>query len=383
MKQINKFKIWSVVMFSLALGACSSENDMTSQTEKTTEASFQIKLSAQSASATRGENHDTVPGDRVENYLAVSENDGEDYEFYLFDEDGNFIQTIQPTKVSVNQEETGTTATFTFEGKLPEDITKVQVLSLVNINHFNNKGYPVINNMTNLNDIMSQGIGSVFTYPDNNGETWMPSEEESKFIPMFGLSGIIDINDDSLIEIPLLRALAKIVVEDMEIKNITEKPKFTLDSIALNPYSKNGLYIPNVFNNDKWDDAEKQVVYPSLPSQVLYQTGENLKLKSLDWLNEDGSTEKVWIAYVPEMDFSKTPADLIINTTLNEVPTTSKIQITQYDDYGIPGSQGQISLLRNHIYHYRLKLKEGQIAEVEYTVCKWEKAPEVVFPSFE
>lgn len=420
MKQTYK-KYWFGALLPFLCVACSSKEPALEQGKNPTqgEVTLNLKITAASNYGTRSEGHKTQLGNTDENYINL---EGNDYRFYVFDgSTGAFLQEFNATVAEAENSEAEFSATFS--GTLSSDVESVQVLVLTNVNGFSNgetsAQYPVFEKGQTLSDIYSNGLTSLFTYPSIDGTSWMPDAENGHGIPMFGLSKVIALSElrfdddpSSIIEIPLLRALAKIEVyaDDFEVtdsSNGTDDPEpkvsestYELVGVSLKPYNANGLFIPNVSANPNWGENLLQVTTPSLASNVT--TGQDLKLNLIDKTEKDDDgndiPRQVYVGYVPEMALSADGASLVFfvkglgeeDSQEAAVPAPDAEAQAEDDDINkdliisvsknlfefAAGDQGKednittSALLRNHIYQYNLTMDVSGL-EVVCTICPW------------
>ena len=350
-------------------------------------AEYGINLSiAAGAISTRNSGHPDTPGTADEKYINVAT---EDFAIFIFDQNGNFVERFWPTYSSDDNGVYHVFGVFRPDAKNPPE--KIQLAVMVNGRSVKAK-YPLDSDLKEktLNDIYDNGTDFNFTLPTttDGGHTvsWSPSAANSRGIPMFGLSGELelenlrDIFSEVYNEIPALRSVAKIEICD-KVPGVPAN----IERCVLTSYTSNGRFIPDGINNPNWKAENSQVEKPSMPSAAA--TGTNLQFVKLSnqSVEIDGKTElrDCFVAYIPEMNLNglKVSDD---NRPVIEVYVEggTKPYIIELSEYGTDGKpkpkEGNSTeyefydaLLRNHVYRYNIKAI-GVDTELVITTADWD-----------
>ena len=344
-----------------------------------------LNIAAENIVGTRAEasdqdeqNHKPQPGSRDENFINV---DDSDFCVFILDgSDSRVIQRFEPSATRLVERGDGTYYQLTGSFKPQSDVIRVMVLA--NCDDFESaaavggSAYEEIKEETTVlfSDLFSTGSDFAFTYPADNGKSWVPvsTGEKRTGIPMFGVSEPIRIYPEGTIEsgkpglfspelevgpISMLRALAKI-----EIVNNTPKDdaEIKITSCKLTQYNTSGRFIPVVDKdaassvNPGWNELMKQVMTPSLPTGLSQGAGKNLQFVPVD---ADGLR---WVAYIPEMDLTQMnmgtgdyPQMEVVVSVDGETQDPYYIELGDYSD-GQFNNTWYDNLLRNHWYTFNI-----------------------------
>lgn len=295
----------------------------------------------------RAPGHDPFPTEHDESFINI---EGHDYKIYILD--GNtdiIIKEFEPTSI-----EKTNVGNYKLSGEFPydENLKSIKILVLANWTTDFTASYPtnLTNGSTNLPSLYANTTDYNFTYPlGTTSMSWFPYAPSG--IPMFGLSEIVSIPEKiknipglnpelEIPAIPMLRALAKIVVEDK-----TEDEAVSIRSCKLTKFNKNGRFIPDGQSNPDWSNENVQVIEPSLPQETEQST--DIMFRQSD--------NKTFMVYVPEMEinFNEIPC-IEVEVYVGSEIKTYEIKLGEYGKNGtyLPGTCYDI--LRNHRYKYNI-----------------------------
>ena len=326
---------------------------------------FNIELKLSLGTSTRVA--EEYMGNKDENFLGIEEGD---YKIAVFNGEGVYLGNFEPTETFYPVE--GKSYDVILKGKLNKILvgenTTLRLMMLVNWNTFNNT-YPYNFYGKNLNDIYNDNESYNYTmYGLNTTESWRPSADETKGIPMFGVSkiknltGNVDKDEDiETIEftINLIRCMAKITVEN-HFNNKVGDVGYNIKSILLSKYNKMGTLIPH-----EWKDDWKDVSAPWLPKRESNQDdlNEGINLSMF----KEGENPETWVAYIPEADYTASDEKPVLNFTIEAGEEFFNKELPLFGDFN---KESYGTLLRNHIYNYKITIEEKQIS-LDYTVCPW------------
>lgn len=365
-----------------ALVGCASDNGDYSDSGNTDANSYVLRLSVSAVgnTATRAASHELSDATEAENYIDIFNGD---YTIVIYDNNGKFIQQVSADKTTPKRQDDMFWVESVIEESFIEEIQQVgdefQVMVLANLKSYNNKddAYPKFDGQTtatlwgNANDYnFSRQINT-------SGEnTWYPSIEDERFIPMFGIA-MAKISDAKkefdgyrhiLLDVPMLRALAKIEIID------AIEGKGAIKGVTMTRYNTSGRLIPNISENKDWNDNKTQITTPSLPNNG--NTADNLQF--LWTKNAEGQT--VWYAYIPEMRLGTSTTieanrpRLDVQTDIDGNTATYPLHFARYDtdgNYSLPNNTSWNYILRNHIYRYTIT-SVNVTANLQVKVLPWE-----------
>ena len=345
-------------LFLLTCISCSEQTPVIPESNDTYHVN--ITLSAGNM-ATRTGGHDTEAATVDESFIKVD--GGSDYAVFVLNSDGTLLTRLESPNVTLTGEG-NYTINGAFETKQKPE--KVKLLVLANWQRSFGSDYNFVEGrllsegVTNaLNEILTNATNYNFDYtPDAGNVSWKPVNN-TKGIPMVGVSDDITPNDDVYEldqNINMLRALAKIEIVDAVPGDMGAR----ISDVTLSKYNTKGRFVPDVTKNPAWNVEGTQVVEASLPLGLTQCGGTGLKfnerkaqVKLAD--NKTEAVRSIFEAYIPEMDlrnFSETERP-VINITAGGKDYT--VQLARYEGKKDPevGSEYDY-LLRNHIYRYRI-----------------------------
>lgn len=341
----------------LLMSSCSSDDKMEGPDQvDSVGLTVQLKLNT-GLLLTRSDDKDHKPidGTAAESFINILTND---YQVYILDgENDKIISKFEPS--SVVRTDNGTYRLLgTFYNE--EGLKKVRFMALSNwTTDFTTGNYPEMpaEGDFSIDDLYSNNTDYNFIYPVDvlpGAETWIPDNKNSG-IPMVGLSDPLSIPESGtsvpgqtpwieVSSIPMLRALAKITVNDK-----TNDDEVEIVSVKIKNYNTDGRFIPDgtVDENKNWNQNAIQVKVPTL-------TGKPTKGGELNFVTPDKG--KSYLAYVPEIDNSSSQATgecyLEVTTKLmGSFEKNHKIHLGKYEEGAyIPGSF--MDILRNHWYNF-------------------------------
>lgn len=404
----------------LLTSACINEDALCPDAASDGRVTLHLRVVTQSSASTRAAGHDTQAGTIAENFINL---EAGDFKVLVFDEFGVLYEEFVPTTATPSGIVTGPSddaySVYTLSGQIVPVSSQIQVMVLANWNSFKatNPSYPAYDagvgssyvHFTLLdtklpNLYRNDGGRWTYTYPadatgapgvvgqDATVSSWQPTFDatnapaDNHGIPMFGISDLAPLSSLTdqtstldLGTIQMLRAIAKIEVID----HIADE-QVSLTDLSLSTYNTTGCFFPNVLENPQWNQLETQVTTPSLPESPASAT--NLTFIRTTRTNaETGAEESVFIAYVPEMEFTETEAPSLRFTITNQIATEENgfPQTTTYTKALYPyvvdadltsnGSREATgTLLRNHIYRLEV-LSASSILTLRYGICPWEE----------
>lgn len=323
--------------------------------------------------------HGTETGSAAENYLGFNEFD---YKVLIFNKDGGLLEEFIPETTATQDANNGTLTTLigpiSTKDASGNRLDEIQIMVLANWRNFDGGRYNGFTaGTTTLTAINNNSSDFNFTIPNTGSTAWQPSITSSpkRLIPMFGLSGIIEIKYDNAqplgdgsvllpdVETPtikMLRALAKVeVVDKLDGAG-------TIASVTLSTSNKTGRYIPNFTDNSSWNEEGIQVTAVSLPNGTIEQVSGLKFFKETKKINN--TEETVWSAYIPEMSLPATGRPTF------SVDYGGKEAGTFAFDYldGKSEPTGKLtSVLRNHIYRFTANGLKGVSVSATLEVNPW------------
>lgn len=336
---------------------------------------LRLSVSAAGNLSTRTGGHGLVQGTDAEDYINILDGD---YAVAIYDMDGNFITSVTNTSVPRRQGDIYWVESIInkkYVERIQDDFQVLVVANWKSYDKGNDYNYPTFGNNA-LTSLWTNATDYNFTYQATvagGNDCWTPSIEAKRFIPMFGI-GIgtfsdatqgIDGNREILLEVPMLRALAKVEVID----NINGAD---ISNVSMTKYNKSGRYIPDISTNVNWATDNIQVVIPSLPSDNTNDIGTDLQFF------KDNIEKNIWFAYIPEMSLGTTTTisddrpHLNVTVQVDE-PITYPLHFARYNEngtYEIPNTQSWNYILRNHIYRYTVN-SVNVTANLTLNVLPW------------
>ena len=328
------------------------------------------------STATRGSALKLTPATKDESFIDILNND---YQICIFDKDGLYVadklSEIECTEKSIGNG----TATYSLTARLSlsgdEDMrrmSKFKVMVLANWKSFERSNtkpafeYPSFTGYTVSGDtknIYKDGDNFNFTLKDQ-GDTWVPSIDKKRAIPMFGITEELDLQfvmdmskygDVPIFNVPMLRSIAKVEIID-------ESGQDKISSVSLSKVNKNGRYIPDISGISDWETD--QVSSPSLPQSP--ETSEHLQ-----FFQETRDNKRVYVAYIPEMDLTMDRPNFRVYSGTKEI-------ITPFNNYDTEGKVVTTAdkmlkyVLRNHIYRYNVTVKDDKSLQVQLNILPWD-----------
>lgn len=376
-------QVWILMLSLFLYSACAKDDHIehiSTQTETTERKNItlQFQLAFPHPATSRAAGHTQDTGTEAENWIDV---DGKDYKLLVFDTDNGQLVTDDVSILTFKKESSADHTKYTVIGEIDlrqeanKQLKNFQVMVLANWHSFTGKDYSAFNfsEKSILNedaqDIFKDVTNFNFTTPNSPSATsWQPSIEDKQFIPMFGLSEELSV--DNAVEnwlfskeIPMLRSIAKVEI----INNVSDGE---ISAVTLSRSNANGRFIPDIRLNGDWNNPATQVTQPSLPEKV--NDVENLPFCYETKRLIDGEEKSVWVAYIPEMYLSSSVTGKerpMFNITFDETQTVA----VKFDNY-VDGKQNTAAqlphVLRNHIYRYTISGSLVSI-EMELEVDPW------------
>lgn len=312
-----------------------------------------LSLSTKSLS-TRAAGHPTEAGTDAESFI-----DMKDFSVYVFDgKDGSFVQRFDPAAVFLQQNDNGTDGLvrYRISGAFQpvKRLESVRFMVLANWQTaFGRRYYEAEQQMqsSTLTAIYGDDANFNFTLPADDSKSWLPGEDGSGGIPMFGLSDVVSLDDDPMIKvtnaIPMLRSLAKIEIVD----KVPGTDGAKIQKCVLTGYNQNGRFIPAV--DGEWSDWANAVPALSLPDSpspaknlLFAKTSKTVELA-------DGTSElrDCFVAYVPEMQFTDDIRP-VVEVYINGAAYT--VELSKYENGKPKAGGGCDDLRRNHSYRFNI-----------------------------
>ena len=374
------------------LAGCISDYDECQPTTSVADAevSLSIRMLVPNASPnTRAAGHEEEFGNAAESYIDI---DGGDFHVLVFDAKSGW-QMLELDATSIKEKEKKlvegsdnlyeyilTTENINNKWAGLDLVEEIRVMVLANWKSFDaSSSYSFANTCINkdiaTNNIFLNGTDYNFTMPNSNLSPWMPTDPKTtgsvqNFIPMFGISEPVAVNlnengkttEIRTTDISMMRSIAKV-----EIVDNTDKGK-GIERVLLSMSNNEGRFIPNLIDNSDWNETDpqtgffKQVKSPSIPASVTTLT--NLPLKQIT--NND---QKIWTAYIPEMDLTTLRPQFLI--TVDGSPKS--MDFDNYKDGKVVTTDGDHldAVLRNHIYRYEVKASLSNLT-VSMEVLPWD-----------
>lgn len=346
---------------TVLLSSCVKVNDVCPP-DSTGEYTLNLNVGAGSI-ASRATGHTTEQGIDAESFINIG---ADDYMIYILDADGCLVQPFIPSKHEITAER------YTISGKFYPSTEKFRVMVLANWKTGFGGSYTENINLdrTKLNDLYKDELNFNFDFQnvtaknDSKLVSWIP-EEDSKGIPMFGVSKELEITpgiNASTIEIPMLRALVKI-----QINNLTpDYEQAEIVECKLTNILRLGRFIPDGINNPQWTEENVQVTSTSLP-----QGNAELQDVFFAKVTDMSSGKSVFTAYIPEMKFdgmTKRPT-MEIKMNIGGKEMTRSIEFANYNKSVVKDKWEH--LLRNHQYTFNIT-SVGIDAGLDIIAQQWE-----------
>lgn len=350
---------------------------------------LRMMLATSDAVGTRADGHNYADATAAENHIDLA---GGDFSVVLYDMNGGFLQQLDDAAVYRTGE-----GLYYMETVLDKDLiaslSAFQVMVVANWKAYDaSLSYGGLLTTTAAdNGLWKDGSNfnfSLQTYLAGNGTAWTPDIDAKRLIPMFGISTVLKSDFESgpggvshaAIQIPLLRALAKIEVVD------NTPSGYEISDVRFTKYNMQGRLIPDISTgsgNEAWAQEGTQVTAPSVPSGSL-ATGTDLKFVEL----KNSAGKSVWTAYVAEAQFAETtltedrPHLKVEVESDGDQTYTYPVHFAQYSATGSPtipaDRAGWHRLLRNHIYRYEVNSANVTTA-LTLNVLPWDLAEDEIW----
>ena len=390
-EKVSRFLLIILPSLLLLMTSCVFENFDTPECPEEDDSVYLLRIMVDNGNiTTRAAIHDkTEDGTKDENFINIS---GKDFSVLIFDASDNYILTLSPDKFILNSsgnviddnftkyEMVGVVDKETAKNKLSDGEFKVMVLANWK-SYQSTASYPDMNQNSKIADIITDE-----KYKFSFIEGWGPSINGKKCIPMFGMATTKDGfpqpdkktgESHLLVEVPMLRALAKIEIEDNVSLN---NNKIQLENAWLSHRNAEGLFIPNIVENPDWGTEKKQVSKATLLKDGTTPVKNEVKFLKV---NND-----LW-AYIPEMNL---PGELFMEerpfVRLNVKETNSNknyeysLHFCGYEN-GAPDTKTKFDqILRNHIYRFTIDNITETELNLKVGICPWEEE-KIEIPSFQ
>ena len=325
-----------------------------------------------SAVGTRSADHVPNSGTDAENYIDVEKGD---YQIHVFDQDGSWLKRLTAETIDISSDHTRYSISTKLGIANEEEkakLSKFKVMVLANWESFERSNtqsafeYPSFKDYNlsgETNNIYQEKAKFNFTFatPTTENNCWMPSIDDRRAIPMFGITDEVDLQfaidmakygDGPSFTVPMLRSLAKIEI----VNNTPDADDITINSCKLTAYNSKGRFIPDILadENADWNDPYTQVGSASLPNDY---DNEQLDGEELLFVSLDGG--ETFVVYIPEMDLDKIKkekgADAIPQVELMVTANENEygpylIDLGEYDEEFT--GKYYSALLRNHNYTF-------------------------------
>ena len=356
-----------------------------------TEVSLSIRMIVPSAMPyTRAAGHEDEPGTEDEGMINIEGSDP-DFHVVVFDDESGWrmfefdaASIVEAKKEEVSGSDnlvsyTLTTGNINNKWAGLKSGMKIRVMVLANWKSFDagstyDFSNTCIGSSTVAENLFLNGTDYNFTMPNTATTAWTPSYANRRLIPMCGISAPIDVILDeqartteiSGVDISMVRSIAKV-----EIVDYTEK--HPIANVTLSHRVNTGRFIPNLIANSGWNQGNAQMSLPSIPSGFSMTAGDQKFSSS----NPAGSEAKVWSFYLPEIDFTSSPAK--DNRPAVQITYNNGKYAFQLDNNVKKASKGNPAsgdgtldyVLRNHIYRYNIT-ESGSELQVALDVLPWD-----------
>lgn len=371
----------SLLLLPLASCILEAPDDKESPAAEEFTLNINLTLPSSVAQTTRADGHDTDPGTEAENYIDF---EGGDFRLLVFGADGQMVDGLFKDDFTYRlKSSAGTSAVYTLSGTMSvpdaetrEKISKLHFMVLANWRSFERSNtrtsfyYPSFAGYGLKSDspkpIYNEGRDLNFTFKAQTGTSWTPSIAQKRYIPMFGVTDELDLDyvvamshhsDSPISSIPMLRSMAKVEIVDVEGDLVS--------SVSLSQANASGRVIPDIYSNPSWNDNDIQVTAPSLPSVP----GELKKIQFVR-VEDNAQKQKVYAAYIPEMDLTDLRPEFLIYNGEKEL----KANFNNYDLDGkeVTDADKELkSVLRNHIYRFNVTAQSDNLY-IRLNVLPWQ-----------
>ena len=385
------YVILFMALMLLTQTSCVYDNDsaVPCDSEDTEALIISLNLTVPASSATTrsaDDNHFLVPANCDESYINIAE---EDYQILIFDKYGDLTEG-KLSEIECKQNGTsGGNTSYTLTARLSlsgnedrDKLSQFKVMVLANWKSFERSNtdsgyeYPSFAGYSlsgATKNIYKDGGNFNFTFKEQpNNFSWVPSMGENKAIPMFGITGNLDLQyvmdmsrygDGPSFSVPMLRALAKVEIID----EVGDK----IASVSMAKANESGRFIPEIDEetgtNTQWGDKDVQIETPSLPTDP----GNISKIEFVPGpKTADGKS--TWIAYIPEMDFTNNENQRPQFTVYNGITELEPFSFNNYNEGSVVTNTAKYLLyvLRNHIYSFRVTINDSGI-EITSDILPW------------
>lgn len=383
-----KFQIFfSVVLMSLIQTSCIFGVD-TALPECNPGESLILNLNLSVPSSVLGSRsggHGNDRGIGGESYIDL---DNSDYRLYVFDKEGKLSNNLTDV-VCTSNGEAGGIISYTISAILKfadesemEQLSTFRVMVLANwmafhkntaVTHYPSlSGYDIVSD--DSKNLFKNGTDFNFTFPELESSPWKPGPETGRYIPMFGTSDKLDLEDamdktkyGNGFEIPMLRSIAKVEIVD-------QTSHHPITNVTLSHKIPTGRFIPDIEANTDWS-ASAQITIPSIPDDFSMKEGSQIFSSAHE--NDDEAT--VWSLYLPEIDFTTLPAkdhrpvvQIVYNKKTYAFELDNNVEKASQNVSSPARGDGSLDyVLRNHIYRYAVT-ENGADLQVGLNVLPWD-----------
>ncbi|MCH5230732.1 MAG: hypothetical protein J1F43_02945 [Muribaculaceae bacterium] len=309
-----------------------------------------------------------------------------DFRILIYTSDQNLLTVLTDRELNFN--ESNVSGWYTIDARIIQDSPELYIVALLNWNSIGSiSHYPAFNDSP-ISDFPYHTLESLwatnkeFSLDSNQGESWYPSIEDKRLVPMFGVSRIniaenVTLNQGKRIinvTIPVVRSLAKI---SFEVSDELYARGFDMNYCSISNYNSSGFFNPDMSLSGNSMDGKGNltITKASSPNQTPVSG-------ALMFTNMNGQPgKKKLVAYLPEMDNSGLTTNNeerpMLNVSLtyeNEKFAGDKIiELSNYSEEGlIPDNSPLFDVVRNNYYAYTITdIDENQNIKLKYTVCPW------------
>lgn len=204
-----------------------------------------------------------------------------------------------------------------------------------------------------------------YTFASSPLRAWLP-DGSSNFIPMAGYRKVAALGETSghdtpatalqLGSVTMQRAMAKVrVLDGFKYQNLPYDMRIV--SVSMHCGSDRGAILPDLVQNPSWDAGTSVVEQAAAPSPLYAWRSQahEVAFESEPGFTSDGLTYDSFVAYVPEQSVEgpEMAPYLTIITERTDADGSRTIRDHRVElSSVITPVDGDISLVRNHIYHF-------------------------------
>lgn len=275
-------------------------------------------------------------------------------------------------------------------------------------------------------------LSETIVHPNSNGNRktfsitnafWSPQGNDNSCIPMCGMQRIeipsdwesyYDEDNAFMIEsVPMMRSMIKLRIVDNTAKSENASDSYRIKSVSISDYNTRGMLVPG---DDKFETgmSDWKEIVSNNEQRILetascaynygkWKSNETIVIPKSEFTDKSNNKYNAFIAYLPESkvkDPLESPkisittvhefyqkdenGEFILDSKCNKIietefeKTWDDIDIrTLFSD--IYGKNNIPSMVRNHIYEFKIEISEKNSIQAIYQVCPWQTGEATIF----